>query len=110
MFFMASALWISSQPVIYPLLAGLLEGGGTPSNYGTPSSYGSPVHALAFCGVFLAVYVLAVVSTHFPESRTVSLTSSLSLSLTLSLFSDLSGFCPGKRQQTSTYNTTLDIV
>lgn len=72
MFFMASALWVSSRTVIYPLLEGLLGGRGTPSNYGTPSSYGSSIYAAAFCGVFLAVYVLAVVSTHFPESRMVS--------------------------------------
>lgn len=77
MFFMASALWVCSGPVISPLLGGLLGGDGTPSNYG----YGSPVHALAFCVVFLALYVLAVVSRHFPDSRTVSLSLNLNLSL-----------------------------
>eukprot|EP00903_Cladosiphon_okamuranus_P018928 g17409.t1 len=69
-FFMASALWMSSRTVIYPLLEALLGGGGAPSIYGTPSGYGPRVHALGFCGVVLAVYVLAMVSTHFPDSRT----------------------------------------
>eukprot|EP00752_Nemacystus_decipiens_P003365 g3112.t1 len=69
-FFMASALWVSSQTVIYPLVGGLLGARGVSSSYGTPSGHGSTIPALAFCGVFLALYVLAVVSTHFPGSRT----------------------------------------
>lgn len=66
-FFMASALWVCSRPIIYPLLETLLGGGRN------APKYGSPIHAVAFCGLGLAVYVLAMVSTHFPESRTVSL-------------------------------------
>lgn len=73
MFFMASALWVCSRPVVAPLLGELL--GGTRRRGGRSGGGGggdSPVYALAFCGVLLALYALAVVSRHFPDSRAVS--------------------------------------
>lgn len=72
MFFMASALYVCSRPVISPLLRELLSGGGHVAST-SASSVDSPAHSLAFCGVILALYALAVVSRHFPDSRAVSL-------------------------------------
>lgn len=71
MFFMASALYICSRPVISPLLRKLLSGGSHVAS-ASASSVDSPAHSLAFCGVVLALYALAVVSRHFPDSRVVS--------------------------------------
>ncbi|CAN0553658.1 unnamed protein product, partial [Ectocarpus sp. 12 AP-2014] len=65
---MASALYICSRPVISPLLRELLSGGSHVAS-ASASSVDSPAHSLAFCGVVLALYALAVVSRHFPDSR-----------------------------------------
>ncbi|CAN0545448.1 unnamed protein product [Ectocarpus sp. 12 AP-2014] len=67
-FFMASALYICSRPVISPLLRELLSGGSHVAS-ASASSVDFPAHSLAFCGVVLALYALAVVSRHFPDSR-----------------------------------------
>ncbi|CBN74622.1 expressed unknown protein [Ectocarpus siliculosus] len=65
---MASALYICSRPVISPLLRELLSGGRHVAS-ASASLVDSPAHSLAFCGVVLALYALAVVSRHFPDSR-----------------------------------------
>lgn len=73
MFFMAVSLLVCSRPVIAPLLEALLRGGGnfSGSGHGSGTVTGLPVHVVAFCGVVLGLYLLAVVSRHFPDSRTV---------------------------------------
>lgn len=74
MFFMAISLLVCSRPVIAPLLGALLGGGGgggSESGHGSGTVKGLPVHVGAFCGVFLGLYLLGVVSRHFPDSRTV---------------------------------------
>ena len=71
--FMAISLFVCSRPVIAPLLVAVLTGGrSTPGNgHGGGTVAGVPMHAVAFCGVVLGLYLLAVVSRHFPDSRTV---------------------------------------
>lgn len=68
-FFMASALWVCSGPVISPLLGVLL---GKSSGFAVGGSGTGSAHVMAFCGVILGIYVLTMVSKHFPDSRTVS--------------------------------------
>lgn len=69
---MANALWVCSRPVIRPLLMVLLGGGGGVGQRRNGSAVETSGHVLAFCGVILALYSLAMVSRHFPESQTVS--------------------------------------
>ncbi|CAM9422492.1 unnamed protein product, partial [Laminaria digitata] len=73
-FFMAISLMVCSGPVIAPLLEAVFGGGrgisGTGHGGGGGTVAGVPVHAVAFCGVVLGLYLLAVVSRHFPNSRT----------------------------------------
>lgn len=78
MFFMANALWVCSRPVITPFLRAVLGAGarGGMEWGGQQSTRVSTVHVAAFCGVILALYVVVMVSRHFPDSRTVSVQQS----------------------------------
>lgn len=70
-FFMAISLLVCSGPVIAPLLEAVFRGGRGGIGHGGGTVVGVPVHAAAFCGVVLGLYLLAVVSRHFPNSQTV---------------------------------------